>query len=72
VATEEGLEVPSFAAGVHLPLVYQGETVGRLVVGLRAPGEAFSQADMRLEDLAREAGAAAQAVRLDLLPAALP
>ena len=50
---------------VHLPLVYQGETVGRLVVGLRAPGEAFSQADMRLlEDLAREAGAAAHAVRL--------
>jgi signal transduction histidine kinase len=50
---------------VHLPLVYQGETVGRLVVGLRAPGEAFSHADMRLlQDLAREAGAAAHAVRL--------
>jgi signal transduction histidine kinase len=50
---------------VHLPLVYQGETVGRLVVGLRAPGEAFSQADMRLlQDLAREAGAAAHTVRL--------
>jgi two-component system NarL family sensor kinase len=50
---------------VHLPLVYQGETVGRLVVGPRAPGEAFSHADMRLlQDLAREAGAAAHAVRL--------
>jgi signal transduction histidine kinase len=50
---------------VHLPLVYQGETVGRLVVGLRAPGEAFSQGDLRLlQDLAREAGAAAHAVRL--------
>jgi signal transduction histidine kinase len=52
---------------VQLPLVYQGETVGRLVVGLRAPGEAFSQADLRLlQDLAREAGAAAHAVRLTL------
>lgn len=50
---------------IRLPLLYQGETVGHLVAGLRAPGEAFSQADMRLlEDLAREAGVAVHAVRL--------
>ncbi len=50
---------------VRLPLAYQGETVGQLVLAPRAPGEAFSPADRRLlDDLARQAGAAAHAVGL--------
>jgi two-component system NarL family sensor kinase len=50
---------------VEVPLIYQGETVGRLVVGKRGPGEHFSAADIRLlEDLARQAGVATHAVRL--------
>jgi signal transduction histidine kinase len=50
---------------LHLPLVYQQETVGRLIVSPRAPGEAFSPADLRLlADVARQAGIATHAVRL--------
>jgi two-component system NarL family sensor kinase len=50
---------------VHLPLVYQAETVGYLVVGLRAPGESFGPADqVLLENIARQAGAAVRAVQL--------
>ncbi len=50
---------------LRLPLVYGSETVGRMVLSLRAPGEEFSPADRRLlEDLARQAGVAAHAVRL--------
>jgi signal transduction histidine kinase len=48
-----------------LPLVYQGEEIGRLVLSLRAPGEGFSKADRGLlEDLARQAEVAVHAVRL--------
>jgi signal transduction histidine kinase len=48
-----------------LPLVYQREEIGRLVVAPRAPGEQFSDADKRLlEDLARQAEIAVHAVRL--------
>jgi len=48
-----------------VPLVYQNETVGRLTVSPRAKGEPFAPADERLlEDLARQAGVAAYAVRL--------
>jgi len=48
-----------------LPLVYQSEEVGRLVVTPRTPGEAFAPADKRLlDDLAHQAGAAAHAARL--------
>ncbi len=48
-----------------LPLVYQGETIGQLLLAPRAPGEAFSPADHRLlDDLARQAGVAVHAVRL--------
>src|SRR3712207_7777612 len=37
-----------------LPLVYQGETIGRLVLSPRAPGEPFTSADRRLlEDFVR-------------------
>jgi two-component system NarL family sensor kinase len=50
---------------VVLPLVYQSEEVGRLVVTPRTPGEAFAPADKRLlDDLAHQAGAAAHAARL--------
>jgi signal transduction histidine kinase len=50
---------------VRLPLVYQTQTVGHLLVGHRAPGEAFAPADRRLlETIAHQAGAAAHTVRL--------
>lgn len=53
------------APTLELPLVYQGERVGDLIVATRAPGERFSARDLKLlEDLARQAGAAARAVRL--------
>jgi signal transduction histidine kinase len=62
-ATEHGR--PAEEDLLVLPLVYQSEEVGRLVVAPRAPGEAFDPADRRLlEDLAHQAGAAAHAVRL--------
>jgi signal transduction histidine kinase len=48
-----------------LPLVYQREEIGRLVIAPRAPGEQFSPGDRRLlEDLARQAEVAVHAVRL--------
>jgi signal transduction histidine kinase len=51
---------------VSFPLVYQGETIGRLEVARRARNEAFSDADRRLiENIAQQAGAAAQTVRLN-------
>ena len=50
-----------------LPLIYQRENVGQLVVAPRAPGEAFSAADMRLlEDLARQVEVTVHAVRLSV------
>ena len=48
-----------------LPLVYQREEIGRLVISPRAPGEQFSTGDRRLlEDLARQTEVAVHAVRL--------
>jgi signal transduction histidine kinase len=48
-----------------LPLVYQREEIGRLILSPRAPGEGFSDADRRLlADLARQAEVAVHAVRL--------
>src|SRR5215211_998411 len=48
-----------------LPLVYQREEIGQLVIATRAPGEGFSDADRRvLEDFARQAEVAVHAVRL--------
>ena len=48
-----------------LPLVYHTETIGQLLLGPRAPGEAFTAADQKLlEDIARQAGVAVHAVRL--------
>jgi signal transduction histidine kinase len=50
---------------VQLPLVYQAETVGQLLVAPRAPSEAFTPAERRLlEEIAVQAGVAAHAVRL--------
>ncbi len=48
-----------------LPLVYQMETMGQIILAPRAPGEQFSQTDRRLlETIARQAGIAAYNVRL--------
>ena len=50
---------------VTYPLTYQGEIVGQLLVGRRAPDEAFSAADERiLRNIARQAGAAVHAAQL--------
>jgi signal transduction histidine kinase len=50
---------------LRLPLRYQTEQVGQLLLAPRAPGETLSSADQRLvEDLARQAGIAVHAVRL--------
>ena len=50
---------------VHLPLVYQGEQVGELLLAQYVAGETFTPGDRRLlDDLARQAGIAAHAVRL--------
>jgi signal transduction histidine kinase len=51
--------------GLSLPLVYQHETVGELIIAPRAPGETYSAADRRLlRDLAHQAGIAVHATRL--------
>jgi signal transduction histidine kinase len=50
---------------ITLPLIYQGERVGELILAPRAPGEHFRAAERQLlDDLARQAGVAAHAVRL--------
>src|SRR5207248_5078969 len=52
-------------APLRLPLVYQTEMVGELLLVPRVPGEPFTGADNRLlYDLARQAGVAVYAVRL--------
>jgi signal transduction histidine kinase len=51
---------------IHLPLIYQAERVGELMLAPRAPGESFSPADMRLINIiAQQAGVAAYTVRLN-------
>jgi signal transduction histidine kinase len=57
---------------IRLPLYYQTETNGYLVVALRSPGESFSVPERQLlENIAHQAGAAAHNARLtvDLLRA---
>ena len=50
---------------VNLPLIYQGQAVGQLLVAHRAPGERFSPIDQRLlANTARQAGAAVHAMQL--------
>lgn len=54
-------------APLVLPLRYQNELVGRLIVGERTPGEGFGSRDRRvLEGLAGQVGVAAQAALLTL------
>jgi signal transduction histidine kinase len=49
----------------HLPLVYQRETIGQLLLAPRAPGEDFTPADQRLlNELVRQMSVAAHAVQL--------
>src|SRR5712691_3606205 len=69
---EEGTEAPDIVASygtptadlVRVPLVYQAERVGNLLLAARA-GDTFGKADKRLlTDLARQAGVAVYAVRL--------
>jgi signal transduction histidine kinase len=63
VAYPPGGQAPG--ALVELPLVHQGEPVGRLRVAPRAPGEPFSPLDRHLLDnIARQAGLAVHAVGL--------
>lgn len=50
---------------LHLPLLYQSEQIGELLLAARARGEVFTPADRRLlDDLARQVGIAAHAVQL--------
>jgi signal transduction histidine kinase len=50
---------------VHIPLVYQKESVGELLLVPRSPGESLSVADQGLlRDLARQVSVAVHAVRL--------
>lgn len=50
---------------ISLPLVYQGEHIGELVLAPRISGETFSASDKRLlNDLTHEVGIAVHAVRL--------
>jgi signal transduction histidine kinase len=50
---------------LSIPLTYQTETIGALLLGPRAPGEPWAAADRNLlDELARHAGAAAHTVRL--------
>lgn len=52
---------------ISLPLTYQREVIGKLVLAPRAPGETLNQIDQRLlADLARQASIAAHAVRLTI------
>jgi signal transduction histidine kinase len=66
--TRAGAPKPKPSAAMEiLPLVYQLETMGRLILAPRAPGEPFSPTDRRLlETIARQAGIAAYNVRLTL------
>jgi signal transduction histidine kinase len=51
---------------IHLPLTYQTERVGELILAPRAAGESFSAADMKLINLiAQQAGNAAHTVQLN-------
>lgn len=50
---------------IHLPLIYQSETIGEMVLTPRTSGESFTPAERRLlEDIALQAGIAAHAVQL--------
>ncbi|MDX1663646.1 MAG: histidine kinase [Candidatus Promineifilaceae bacterium] len=64
IAAQSGEPV---AAALHLPLIYQGDTVGELRAGPRAPDEAFNGHDRRLlEQIARQAAPAVDAIQLTI------
>ena len=53
------------AERTRLPLSYQGEPIGQMIVATRSQGEDFSPSEWRLlEDIAHQAGPAAYAVRV--------
>jgi signal transduction histidine kinase len=60
------IQVPGMEReGRCILLIHQGETLGYLVLGPRAPSEAFSATDLRLlNDLAPQVGVAVHAARL--------
>ncbi|MFE7767368.1 ATP-binding protein [Streptomyces sp. NPDC057438] len=63
-AARYGSEKPDV---LRLPLVYQGEEVGALVLGARTLGEPFTAADLRLmRDVARHIAQAAAGVQMTL------
>jgi signal transduction histidine kinase len=50
---------------LRLPLIYQTESIGELILSPRAPGDGWTSADRRLlDEVARQAGMAAHAVQL--------
>src|SRR5439155_25027534 len=68
---QDGASAVAAASGVRqdalmqLPLMYQAEPLGHLLLGPRGPGETFSPTDRRLlDDLLRQAGVAVHAVLL--------
>ncbi|MSP14703.1 MAG: hypothetical protein EXR62_17310, partial [Chloroflexi bacterium] len=62
---KHGLPAQNLTASVVLPLSYQGEVEGQMLLAPRAPGEPFTPADQRLlEDLGHQAGIALHAIRL--------
>lgn len=68
VIAAEYVRSPMFSPAAELeilPLVFQLETIGQMLLAPRAPGELFSPPDRRLlESIARQAGVAAYNVRL--------
>ncbi len=71
LATADGEREPAAVSGQatavteEWPLMYQGDTVGWLLVAPRTPGELFTSKERQLlEDIATQAGAAAYSVRL--------
>ena len=62
IAASYGIPKPEV---LRLPMLYQTETSGYLVVAYRSPGESFSTTDRQLlENIAQQAGAAAHAAKL--------
>jgi two-component system, NarL family, sensor kinase len=60
-----GTPPPEASERTELPITYQGDVIGRLVVGYRSSGERFSPKDLRLlNGLARQLGPAASALLL--------
>jgi signal transduction histidine kinase len=69
---EDGARVPAARYGaprpdiVRLPLRFQNQSLGELLVAPRSPGEKFTAADLQLLDnLARQAGAVVYTARLN-------